>query len=219
MFDPTKRLSRDAKEALIQQLDTNGEVARARASGLPVSVDISSTTGDLLVGADIHFVIENRDPRDNHGWVGIYWSDASFGPASYNHSPARVPDETDSDFYRRMDNNVHPFGRLRRRDYGFFSRLAGVRGEGPDPNGVPDDASAMANRCLKLWEGDAHSHGHMTLREFVKRKIISDDSLAEAAKSKLQGGDPIAEYLGDCVYDCNNITLDDNTRVVYWFDN
>lgn len=219
MFIPTKRLSRDAKEALIQQFDTRGEVARARASGLPVSVDISSITGDLLVGADIHFVIENRDPNDGLGWVGIYWSDASFAPASYSYNPVRVPDETDSDFYCRMDSNVHPFGRLRRRDYGFFSRLAGVRGEGPEPNGVPSDASVMSQRCVARWGGGGHSHGHMTLREFVKRKIISGDSLAEAAKSKLQGGDPIAEYLGDCVDESNDITLDDNTRVVFFFDN
>ena len=59
----------------------------------------------------------------------------------------------------------------------------------------------------------------MTLREFVKRKVISDESLAEAAKSKLQGRDPIAEFLGDCVDDDTDITLDDNTRVVFWFDN
>ena len=42
--------------------------------------------------------------------------------------------------------------------------------------------------------------------------------MSEAAKSKLQGGDPIAEYLGDCIDD-DDITLDDNTRVIAWFDN
>lgn len=215
---PEKILSREAKEALILQFDTNGEVARARASGLSVSVDISSTTGDLLVGADIHFVVESRDPNDGLGWVGIYWSDASFAPASYSYNPVSAPDETDSDFYRRMDSNVHPFGRLRRRDYGFFSRLAGVRGEGPEPNGAPDDASVMANRCIKRWEGDAHSHGHMSLRDFIQRKIVGDDTLAEAAKTKLAGRDPIEEFLAEH-YDGNDITLDDNTRVVFFFDN
>ena len=119
---------------------------------------------------------------------------------------------------RRMDRGVHPFGRLGRRDYEFFARLAGVRGDGPEPNGVPPDASALTQRCVSRWEGDGHSHVHMTLREFVKRKIISDGSLAEAAKSKLQGGDPIAEFLGNCIDD-DDITLDDNTRVIAWFDN
>lgn len=118
-----------------------------------------------------------------------------------------------------MDHGVHPFGRLGRRDYEFFARLAGVRGDGPEPNGVPPDASVMSQRCVLRWEGDGHSHCHFTLREFVKRKILDDNTLAEAAKSKLQGGDPIAEYLGDCVDESNDITLDDNTRVVFFFDN
>ena len=100
-----------------------------------------------------------------------------------------------------------------------FGRLAGVRRDGPDPNGVPPDASVMTQRVVARWEGDGHSHGHMALREFVKRKILDDNTLAEAAKSKLQGGDPIAEYLGDCVDESNDITLDDNTRVVFFFDN
>ena len=51
------------------------------------------------------------------------------------------------------------------------------------------------------------------------RLSLDDNTLAEAAKSKLQGGDPIAEYLGDCVDESNDITLDDNTRVVFFFDN
>ena len=42
--------------------------------------------------------------------------------------------------------------------------------------------------------------------------------MADAAKSKLQGDDPIAEYLGDRIYG-DGITLDDNTRVIAWFDN
>lgn len=85
--------------------------------------------------------------------------------------------------------------------------------------GVPPDASVMTQRVVARWEGDGHSHGHMSLREFVKRKILDDNTLAEAAKSKLQGGDPIAEYLGDCADESNDITLDDNTRVVFFFDN
>ena len=173
------------------------------------------------MGADIHFTIEHRDPNDGLGWAGVFWSDASYSPSLYNRDywhdlNANI---TSEEARRRMDHGVHPFGRLGRRDYGFFGRLAGVRHDGPDPNGVPPDASVMTQRVLARWEGDGHSHGHMSLREFVKRKILDDNTLAEAAKSKLQGGDPIAEYLGDCVDESNDITLDDNTRVVFFFDN
>ena len=173
------------------------------------------------MGADIHFTIEHRDPNDGLGWVGVFWSGAPHSPPSYNtgyaydHNANISPEEQ----RRRMSDGVHPFGRLGRRDYDFFARLAGVRGDSPDPNGVPPDASAMTQRAVARWEGDGHSHGHMTLREFVKRKVISDGSLAEAAKSKLQGNDPIAEYLGECLDDDSEITLDDNTRVVFFFDN
>ena len=172
------------------------------------------------MGADIHFTIEHRDPHDDLGWVGVFWSDAPHSPPSYNRSAygnnANTPAEEQR---RRMDDGVHPFGRLGRRDYEFFGRLAGVRRDGPDPNGVPPDASVMTQRVVARWGGDGHSHGHMSLREFVKRKIITDVTIADAAKSKLQGGDPVAKYLGDRVNDDNDITLDDNTRVLFWFDN
>ena len=220
---PGARLSRARKAEIIEAFDPSGTVKEARSMGFGaavVGVDIKTDKGEILMGADIHFTIENRDPHDDFGWVGVFWSDAPHSPSGYNHTAydnnANISAEEQR---RRMDHGVHPFGRLGRRDYEFFARLAGVRGDGPEPNGVPPDASVMTQRVVARWEGDGHSHGHMTLREFVKRKIISDDSLAEAAKSKLQGGDPIAEYLGDCVDESNDITLDDNTRVVYWFDN
>ena len=173
------------------------------------------------MGADIHFTIEHRDPNDGLGWVGVFWSGASYSPSLYNTNNlyGATANINPEELNRRMDRGVHPFGRLGRRDYNFFARLAGVRGDGPKPNGVPSDASALTQRCVMRWEGDSHSHVHMTLREFVKRKIISDETVAKAAKSKLQGGDPIAEYLGDCVDDDNDITLDGNTRVLFWFDN
>ena len=172
------------------------------------------------MGADIHFTIEHRDPNDDLGWVGVFWSDAPHSPPSYNVEYLHSENVTinPEEHHRRMDRGVHPFGRLGRRDYKFFARLAGVRGDGPEPNGVPSDASALTQRCVMRWEGDGHSHVHMTLREFVKRKIITDVTIADAAKSKLQGGDPIAEFLRNCIDD-DDITLDDNTRVIAWFDN
>ena len=220
---PGARLSRARKAEIIEAFDPNGTVKEARSMGFGAAVfgvDIKTDKGEILMGADIHFTIEHRDPHDGLGWVGVFWSDAPHSPSGYNHTAyvnnANISAEEQR---RRMDDGVHPFGRLGRRDYEFFGRLAGVRRDGPEPNGVPPDASAMTQRCVMRWEGDGHSHVHMTLREFVKRKIISDDSLAEAAKSKLQGNDPIAEYLGDCLDDDSGITLDDNTRVIAWFDN
>ena len=218
---PGARFKRAQKAKIIEAFDTTGTVKEARSMGFGaalVGVDIKTDKGELLVGTDIHFTIEHRDPHDGLGWVGVFWSDAPHSPPSYNHSTYYGPAISAEELRRRIDRGVHPFGRLSRREYKFFARLAGVRGDGPEPNGVPPDASAMTQRCVMRWEGDGHSHVHMTLREFVKRKIITDVTIADAAKSKLQGGDPIAEYLGDCI-DGDGITLDDNTRVIAWFDN
>ena len=220
---PGARLKRAHKAKIIEAFDTTGTVKEARSMGFGaalVGVDIKTDKGEILMGADIHFVIEHRDPHDGLGWVGVFWSDAPHSPSSYNTGYAydQNANITPEEQRRRMDHGVHPFGRLGRRDYDFFARLAGVRGGGPEPNGVPPDASALAQRCVMRWEGDGHSHVHMALREFVKRKIITDVTIADAAKSKLQGGDPIAEYLGNCIDD-DGITLDDNTRVIAWFDN
>ena len=220
---PGARLKRAHKAEIIEAFDTTGTVKEARSMGFGaalVGVDIKTDKGELLMGADIHFTIEHRDPHDDLGWVGVFWSDAPHSPSSYNTGYAYDQNANISaeEQRRRMDDGVHPFGRLGRRDYDFFARLAGVRGDGPKPNGVPSDASVMTQRVVARWEGDGHSHVHMTLREFVKRKIITDVTIADAAKSKLQGGDPIAEYLGDCIDD-DGITLDDNTRVIAWFDN
>lgn len=220
---PGARLKRAHKAEIIKAFDTTGTVKEARSMGFGaalVGVDIKTDKGELLMGADIHFTIEHRDPHDGLGWVGVFWSDAPHSPSRYNtgflyDQTRNASPEKD---YRELDRGVHSLGRLSRRDYGFFSRLAGVRGDGPEPNGVPPDASALTQRCVSRWEGDGHSHVHMSLREFVKRKIITDVTIADAAKSKLQGGDPIAEYLGDCIDD-DDITLDDNTRVIAWFDN
>lgn len=169
------------------------------------------------MGDDIHFVIENRDPEDGHGWVGVYATDLPHAYSGYNMEAAKNAGPND-EVHLAMERGVHPFGRLGRRDYSFFSRLAGVRRDGPKPNGLPDDLSTMSRRFIDRWGGDGHSHCHFTLREFVKRKVISGDTIAEAAKSKLQGDDPITQFLGN-VDDESSITLDDNTRVVAWFDN
>jgi len=219
---PGARLERAHKAEIIEAFDTTGAVKEARSMGLGaalVGVDIKTDKGELLMGADIHFTIEHRDPHDNFGWVGVFWSDAWHSPPRYNMESAHDNGDytTPEEQRRRMDHGVHPFGRLGRRDYDFFARLAGVRGDGPEPNGVPSDVSALTQRYISRWGDNGHSHVHMTLREFIKRKIITDVTIADAAKSKLQGDDPIAEYLGDRIYG-DGITLDDNTRVIAWFD-
>ena len=49
------------------------------------------------------------------------------------------------------------------RNYERFAQLAGVRGEGPDPKGVPEDVSDTAKFHIDEWGVDGHSHSYMDL--------------------------------------------------------
>lgn len=54
------------------------------------------------------------------------------------------------------------------RNYQLFGALAGVRGEGPDPEGIPEDASDMIKHASELYGEDGHSHSYTSLADFKK---------------------------------------------------
>lgn len=101
------------------------------------------------------------------------------------------------------------------RDYAFFAALAGVCGDGPEPNGAPDDVSIMTKVYLDDWGDDAHSIGHCSLKHFALMKIQVMEGIGEAARICLEDDmDRIYEILNLTSYcDLNQY------RVVYWFDN
>ena len=57
------------------------------------------------------------------------------------------------------------------RDYGLFADLAGVRGNGPNPKGVPKSVTPIVERAINQWDGDGHSHSFMSLGELKKLMI------------------------------------------------
>ena len=163
------------------------------------------------MGCDIHFVVENKSKNDDIGWVGVYATSTALAFSTYGPK------------YDGVD--VHWLGKLKERDYAFFSRLAGVRGEGPDPEGLPEDMSGMARREVESDGDDGHSHTFMTLREFITRKISEEPDIIKAVK-RMTGDDPVLTFVKgtDITSDGDNyggerLSLDDNTRVVIWFDN
>jgi len=156
------------------------------------------------MGTDIHIVIERRW-RDK--WVGVR-SDHGFSRGSYRA-------DTPSDWAAPA---------VGQRDYGFFSRLAGVRGDGPAPDGVPHDASDMALALLGGWDGDAHSMGHLPLAEFAMRWCAGDpEFLANMTAERLAGPDTMYSHLLDRAsigaFDFYDDTPVEDFRVVFWFDN
>jgi hypothetical protein len=150
------------------------------------------------VGCDIHFVVEVNHP--DIGWVGVFATDEMFGYTPY---------ET------RLQ--VTPLWQFKERDYGFFAALAGVRGDGPEPNDIPEDASELTRLHGNHWGGDGHSHSYCSLAHFFVTKFRDDaEKVGEAMKAKIEGDDnPILSYF-KCDHDGYK---PEDYRVVFWFDN
>jgi hypothetical protein len=146
------------------------------------------------MGCDIHWVIEKKFDA---GWAPVLTSSQTFIP------------------YDTADKL--PIFFTRYRNYGFFAELAGVRGPGPRPNGLPEDISDAGIIIATDWGMDAHSHGHLSMREFIEKFIkVSNGSLTEATAQALEGKDPVLEFFKDNWIDKEDI---DNHRVIFWFDN
>ena len=168
------------------------------------------------MGCDIHFIVEVDFARDDMmgvprgkvpKWVGVY---------STGHTPnmARNPD----DMYRTAR-----YAWCDERDYDFFAAIAGVRGEGPEPNGIPEDASELARAYIDNYGVDGHSHGHMPLIDFVRAKmrVRADAVTAAGVTHKLTASstniiarEPVEYALADL-----STYQDDLVRVVFFFDN
>ena len=160
------------------------------------------------MGADIHMVLEQKYDDE---WVGVH---------AYPHLNA-------SAFRCEMPEVV--LGRtwplIRDRDYELFAKLAGVRGDGPEPCGVPEDVSQLARVQVAYWSLDGHSHSHLSLREFTKRYVTCKHVIAKAAAARLQGGEAFKDAEVICAggYDPSayedGVDTDTDVRIVFWFDN
>jgi len=150
------------------------------------------------MGCDIHWVIECRAGGK---WVG-YMHD------NYELLPKRSP---------LIEAGIPSIYELSDRNYQFFAKLAGVRGDGPIPNGLPNDISKLTRALANNWDNDGHSHSYLPLYEFVMRYIVShEDLIPMATDLRLRGEDPVRYWLEERVWVPNNL---DNFRVVFWFDN
>lgn len=100
------------------------------------------------MGADIHLFIEYK--KGDQPWE-----------TDKNHIL-----QTEDD-YERLESCV-----ASHRNYEVFAALAGVRGEGPDPLGLPDDVTDKVKAESDRWGDDGHSHNYNSLEEFTQ--IIRD---------------------------------------------
>jgi len=155
------------------------------------------------MGCDIHIVVERKWGGK---WVGVR-TDKGYTIGGYDSAECawRYPD-------------------VGRRDYPFFARLAGVRGDGPDPLGIPGDASDLTLALTREWEGDGHSFSYLPLKEFAERWCAEDVAfIATMIAERLKGEDRAYARLLDRasigVFNAYDDVDVDDFRVVFWFDN
>lgn len=139
------------------------------------------------MGCDIHLVLEQRT---HDKWVAI-------NTFTGHHRAAwtlKTPDDYDWS---------SPIARS--RNYKRFAALAGVRGDGPAPRGLPPDASDTARLLSEQWGRDAHSHSWLLLAEAIE--------IWQATS-----GEPAREFPGSYFFEVEASNPEDY-RLLFWFDN
>ncbi len=151
------------------------------------------------MGCDIHVVIEKKF---GDKWIGL----EELRPRPYYR------------FDLELQKHIGPefsICRGRERNYDLFAALAGVRGDGPEPKGLPDDASELSSAVLG-GDGDCHSHSWCTLDEYVENLLATVGSPAEIFLADKHPAvvDPYKYYFNMYAPD-----EDEEYRVVFAFDN
>ena len=162
------------------------------------------------MGCDIHMVLEKKD-KDRDRWVGIH----NYPHINIHAYTGGIPDQ--------IMGKAWP--RILGRNYDLFAKLAGVRGDGPDPLGVPEDVSDLAAMEIAGWSGDGHSHSYLSLAEFTRRYSTTDGAISDAAIDRLQGNKGRKNRETFCTGGYNfhdyveSFNAEQDARIVFWFDN
>ncbi|MEC9268511.1 MAG: hypothetical protein VX464_20800 [Pseudomonadota bacterium] len=141
------------------------------------------------MGCDIHLVMERKV---GDAWVAV----DTF--RSYHEQPGHTEDAS-----RRR---VWPAATS--RNYRRFAALAGVRGPGPDPRGVPEDMSETARFLVEDWAEDGHSHTWLPVDEAAK--VFRDTEYGELDEWA-------RNYPASFYFDMDEKPEDH--RLIIWFDN
>ena len=163
------------------------------------------------MGSDIHVVLETRYTfgSDDECWIGLH-------ACPYIRGTAEVG-----------NTNLYLWP-MRERNYKRFAALAGVRGPGPEPRGLPENASSLARMESDGWGDDGHSHSWLPLRDAVRVYLATEYDPAIVFLSK---DNPLVDrayghyfglsHLDDAGLNDAGLGSDspDNYRIVFWFDN
>lgn len=102
----------------------------------------------------------------------------------------------------------------RSRNYERFAALANVRGDGPQPRGLPDDISETTAMLFEDWESDAHSMSWLPLEEAAKVWLATEHGMKP---DDFGAKYPQSHFFG--VDESDDPSKRTKYRVVFWFDN
>lgn len=123
------------------------------------------------------------------------------------------------------------------RSYNLFANLAGVRGSGPSPKGMPTDAAYYANMDNSLHVTDSPSDLENCVRRITADKWVTyGSSTYNHNKTRVshpdwhnhswETGEDWIKKTNGCgdIYDALNAAIkslmkNNEVRVIYWFDN
>lgn len=160
------------------------------------------------MGCDIHPILERRARIDVAGvdtevWVGVQ---------AYSFMTRFERIGTDGNWKTSYCGGPA----IKQRNYRRFGMLANVRGDGPPPKGIPDDASFLTKMMFLDWGGDCHSHSWNTLEEALKICLASESDPHNVFFAE---GDPRKEYPLMYFFGLDEVDDMANYRLVYCFDN
>jgi hypothetical protein len=123
--------------------------------------------------------------------------------------------------YRKVTDPVGGYSRpvTTGQNYKRFAALAGVRGYGPAPRGLPEDISETTRAHVAKWGIDGHSHSWLPMAEAAKIYAATeywrkDEQVADSWGKKF----PTSFFFNiDTSQGSDNKAED--FRLVFWFDN
>lgn len=168
------------------------------------------------MGADIHIYVEKK--LRNGRWACVRDLNQSIEAAG---------------IYTRMEGMEAMKGgywMLTARNYHFFAALAGVRGEGPAPKGLPDDVSDLVLEEHVAWGSDAHSASWATPLEFMETWLKANDGkraiLSKYVQKRITDGTyaAVSQFMREmCSISIEQWSGEEGNiedyRFVFWFDN
>jgi hypothetical protein len=143
------------------------------------------------MGCDIHLTVEKK--------VGSKW--IAVNTMNGGHTGRFEKDDSNWDWASPV---------ARDRNYKRFAALAGVRGDGPEARGVPDDVSETTRFLIDDYGADGHSHSWLPMREAVD--IFVRTHWRDEKRPHL------LDYPASYFFEVDDDNLD-AYRIVFWFDN